>query len=118
MATLDGRPQEGSLPSWSCQRKQPKGFVRLPERGHRYRPKPRAWYSAPWVAVLAVVLVIPVWATETPSYCMSCKATKPAGVAWQTSTHAKVSCTESHVPPGVVNAIKWRSREWRNIWAD
>ena len=100
---------------------------RLPERGHRYRLKPRVWYRAPWVAtlvvvgfiaVLAVVLVIPVWATSTPRYCMSCKATKLAGLAWETSTHAKVSCTKCHVPPGLSNAIKWRSREWLNIWAD
>jgi nitrate/TMAO reductase-like tetraheme cytochrome c subunit len=71
-----------------------------------------------FIAVLTVVLVIPVWATDTPSYCMSCKATKAAGQAWETSTHAKVSCTSCHVPPGLGNAIKWRSREWLNIWAD
>jgi nitrate/TMAO reductase-like tetraheme cytochrome c subunit len=71
-----------------------------------------------FIAVLAVVLVIPVWATDTPTYCISCKATKPAGLAWETSTHAKVSCTKCHVPPGLGNAIKWRSREWLNIWAD
>jgi nitrate/TMAO reductase-like tetraheme cytochrome c subunit len=99
----------------------------LPERGHRYKPQPRAWYRAPWlavlvvvgfIAVLAVVLVIPVWATSTSAYCMSCKATKPAGEAWETSTHARVSCVRCHVPPGLGNAIKWRSREWLNIWAD
>ncbi len=71
-----------------------------------------------FVAVLAVVLVIPVWATDTPTYCTSCKATQAAGAAWRTSTHARVSCTRCHVPPGLGNAIKWRSREWLNIWAD
>ena len=29
-----------------------------------------------------------------------------------------MSCTRCHVPPGLGNAIKWRSREWLNIWAD
>jgi len=71
-----------------------------------------------FIAVVGVVLVIPVWATDTPTYCMSCKATRTAGQQWQTSSHAKVACTKCHVPPGLGNAIKWRSREWLNIWAD
>ena len=99
----------------------------LPDRGHRYRPAPRPWYRATWltslvvlgfIAVVVVIVVIPVWATDTPSYCMSCKATKPAGLAWEQSTHTKVSCVRCHVPPGWSNAVKWRSREWLNIWAD
>ncbi len=94
---------------------------------HRYEPKPRPWYRSPWVsalvvtgfiAVLAVVVVIPVWATDTPTYCASCKATEPAGESWERSLHAKVSCVECHVPPGVVSSVKWRTREWLNIWAD
>ena len=98
----------------------------LADRSTRYRPKPREWFRSPWVAasvvvglivVLGVVLVIPVWATDTPTYCMSCKATKAAGVEWKTSVHAKVSCTACHVPPGLGNAIKWRAREWLNVWA-
>ncbi len=98
----------------------------LADRSTRYRPKPREWFRSPWVAasvvvglivVLGVVLVIPVWATDTPTYCMSCKATKAAGVEWKTSVHAKVSCTACHVPPGLVNAVKWRAREWLNVWA-
>jgi len=71
-----------------------------------------------FVLGLAVVVAIPVWATDTPAYCASCKATKPAGESWERSIHAKVSCVECHVPPGAVNAIKWRSQEWLNIWAD
>ena len=73
---------------------------------------------AGFIAVVAVVVVIPVWATDTPTYCASCKATKAAGASWRTSTHAKVSCVACHVPPGVGNAVKWRTREWLNIWAD
>jgi hypothetical protein len=99
----------------------------LADRSTRYRPKPRAWYRSPWVAalvvvgfvaVVAVILVIPVWATDTPTYCMSCKATRVAGEQWKKSSHAKVTCTACHVPPGLGNAIKWRSREWLNVWAD
>ena len=99
----------------------------MADRSTRYRPKPRRWYRSPWVAalavagflvVLAVVVVIPVWATDSPSYCMSCKATKVAGAQWEASVHARVSCTACHVPPGLGNAIKWRSREWLNVWAD
>ena len=99
----------------------------LSDREHRYRPAPRAWYRSTWlttlvvvgfVAVLAALVVIPVWATDTPTYCMSCKATQPAGRAWEQSTHANVSCVQCHVPPGFASAVKWRSREWLNIWAD
>ena len=99
----------------------------LTQGGHRYRPKPRAWYRTSWFAFLAVlgvlavvvvILVVPVWATSTPQYCSSCKATKKAGQQWERSTHAKVSCIECHIPPGVGSQVKWRSREWLNIWAD
>ncbi len=94
---------------------------------HRYEPEPRKWYRTTWfasliviafVAVVAAVVVIPVWATDTPTYCSSCKATEPAGKSWERSLHSTVSCTECHVPPGVVNAAKWRTRELLNIWAD
>jgi nitrate/TMAO reductase-like tetraheme cytochrome c subunit len=93
----------------------------------RYQPKRRAWYRTTWfatlvvvafVAVVAVIAVIPVWATSTPTYCSSCKATRAAGASWKQSTHASVSCTECHVPPGVAPAVKWRAREWLNVWAD
>jgi cytochrome c-type protein NapC len=94
---------------------------------HRYQPEPRPWYRTTWfaalavvafVVIVAVVVVIPVWATDTPAYCASCKATERAGAQWERSAHATVSCVECHVPPGAVNAVKWRTREWINIWAD
>jgi nitrate/TMAO reductase-like tetraheme cytochrome c subunit len=94
---------------------------------HRYHPGPRPWYRTTWfsalvvvcfIAVVAVIVVIPVWATDTPTYCASCKATKPAGASWERSTHSSVSCVSCHVPPGVVNNVKWRTREWLNVWAD
>jgi hypothetical protein len=111
----------------SGQREQPKRSVDLTDGVPRHQPRRPAWYRAPWfvtlvvlvfLAVVGVVLVIPVWATDTPTYCMSCKATQPAGKAWKTSSHADVSCVQCHVPPGVGSEIKWRSREWLNIWAD
>jgi nitrate/TMAO reductase-like tetraheme cytochrome c subunit len=71
-----------------------------------------------FLVVVGVALAIPVWATDTPSYCTSCKATQAAGAKWEASAHAKVSCVDCHVPPGMGGAIKWRAREWRNIWAD
>lgn len=82
---------------------------------------------SPWVATavvvailagVAVLLWIPVAATSTSSYCGSCKATEPAAAAWAGSVHTKVECVECHIAPGLGNQIKWRTREWRNIWAD
>jgi len=71
-----------------------------------------------FVALVAVIVAIPVWATSTPQYCSSCKATRPAGESWERSIHSKVNCVDCHVPPGFVSSIKWRTREWLNIWAD
>jgi cytochrome c-type protein NapC len=71
-----------------------------------------------FVALVAVIVAIPVWATGTPRYCSSCKATRPAGESWERSIHSKVDCVDCHVPPGFVSSIKWRTREWLNIWAD
>ncbi|NLG65593.1 MAG: hypothetical protein GX537_08315 [Actinobacteria bacterium] len=94
---------------------------------HRYVPGPRKWYRTTWfasavvvafVAVVAAIVVIPVWATDTPAYCSSCKATEAAGQSWERSLHSTVSCTKCHVPPGVVNAAEWRARELFNVWAD
>jgi nitrate/TMAO reductase-like tetraheme cytochrome c subunit len=95
--------------------------------GHQYRPKPRVWYRTTWfaflavlgiLAVLVVILVVPVWATSTPAYCSSCKATRQAGVELKASAHAKVSCTACHIAPGLSHQIKWRGREWLNVYAD
>jgi nitrate/TMAO reductase-like tetraheme cytochrome c subunit len=87
------------------------------------RRRPRS----PWVATVviiailiavAVLLWIPVAATSTSSYCSSCKATEAAGASWEQSVHAKVECVECHIPPGFGEQLKWRTREWLNIWAD
>jgi nitrate/TMAO reductase-like tetraheme cytochrome c subunit len=94
---------------------------------HRYQPVPRKWYRTTWftsvvvaafVIAVVVILVLPVWAMDTPDYCSSCKATQAAGESWAESPHSTVSCTECHVPPGVVDAVEWRTRESLNVWAD
>jgi len=71
-----------------------------------------------FVVLVAVIVAIPVWATSTPQYCSSCKATRPAGESWERSIHSKVNCVDCHVPPGFVSSIRWRTSEWLNIWAD
>jgi thiol-disulfide isomerase/thioredoxin len=94
------------------------------DKPHRARPRRR---RSPWVAtlvvlgvivVIGVLLWVPVAATSTSDYCGSCKATKPAATAWAQSVHAKVECVECHIPPGLDEQIKWRTKEWLNIWAD
>ena len=94
------------------------------ENPHRPRPRRR---RSPWAAtlvvigvivVVAVILWVPLTFTSSSSYCGSCKATAPAAEAWAGSVHAKVDCTDCHIPPGIGNQIKWRTREWLNIWAD
>ncbi len=93
---------------------------------HPHRPRPPRRRS-PWVATLVVIVVIiiigvllwvPVAATSSSSYCGSCKATEPAAEAWAGSVHSDVDCVECHIAPGAWNQIKWRTREWLNIWAD
>ena len=93
---------------------------------HGHLVKPRPWYRRPWfsAAVIAVffvivlaVVVVPVGATDTLSYCTSCKATKPAAKTWEQSAHKDVGCASCHVPSGFVAGAKWRLNEAKNIWA-
>lgn len=99
----------------------------MAETDHRHTPAPRPWYRSPWFAwlvgvglavVVVGILVFPVAAMDTVSYCSSCKAMKPAEKTWSASPHSEVTCTECHVPPGVVAASRWRLNEARNVWAD
>lgn len=98
----------------------------MTERGHRYPVKPRVWYRKRWFdasviilffVVVAAVVVVPVSATDTLSYCASCKVTQRAEKTWELSPHKDVSCTSCHVPPGRVAQAKWRLGEAKNIWA-
>ena len=99
----------------------------MTESGHRHRPTPRAWYRSTWftwlvVLVIAVafvaILVLPVAARDSVDYCTSCKAMQPAEKTWAQGAHKDVSCTQCHIPPGVVAASRWRYNEARNVWAD
>jgi hypothetical protein len=99
----------------------------LTHDGHQFRPRPRVWYRTSWFAFLVVlaclavvvaILVVPVWATSTPKYCSSCKATRQAALELKKSPHRGVTCTACHVAPGLSNQIKWRGHEWLNVWAD
>jgi len=81
----------------------------------------------PWWAILLIVLgiaavamvafYVPIALTSTSSYCTSCHEMKAAGRSWQRSVHAKVSCVQCHVDPGLGHGIRWRLQEAKNIWA-
>ena len=68
------------------------------------------------VCVVAIILLIPVAATSSSSYCGSCHSMKQAYRSWQRGAHSAVPCSECHIPPGTVAAVKWRTTEARNIW--
>ena len=68
------------------------------------------------VCVVAIILLIPVAATSSSSYCGSCHSMKQAYRSWQRGAHSAVPCSECHIPPGAVAAVKWRTTEARNIW--
>jgi nitrate/TMAO reductase-like tetraheme cytochrome c subunit len=70
-----------------------------------------------FVIVVGAVLITPVVATTSLSYCSSCKVPKAAEASWQRSVHSKVACNQCHVAPGLAGQVKWRTREWVNIWA-
>lgn len=99
----------------------------MAERNHRHRPAPRVWYRTTWFAwvvaisialIFVTILVLPVAAMDSESYCTSCKAMKPAAATHADSSHRDVTCTECHIPPGVAEASRWRLREAKNVWAD
>jgi hypothetical protein len=65
-----------------------------------------------------VILVLPVAAMDSESYCTSCKAMEPEEKTLANSVHTGITCTECHIPPGFTSAMGWRFREAKNIWAD
>jgi nitrate/TMAO reductase-like tetraheme cytochrome c subunit len=96
-------------------------------REYRHNPVKRPWYRSTWftwVVVIAIaaifvgILVWPVAAMDNATYCTSCKAMQPQAKTLALSAHNGIDCTECHIPPGKAEAVKWRLREARNIWAD
>ncbi len=62
--------------------------------------------------VLAATVVVTVFAmtsfvkvTSQPTFCKSCHVMEPYFEAWETSTHANVTCTECHIPPGFEGTV-------------
>lgn len=57
-----------------------------------------------WLVAAAVVLVVPAVAfplTDSPGFCRSCHEMRPYYAAWHSGPHARVSCVQCHVGPGI-----------------
>jgi len=80
----------------------------------------RTWLAGFAVLVLVVIglviLLTPVAATSSSSYCGSCHSMKQAYASWKLGEHSAVACSACHVPLGVAASLKWRTKEARNIW--
>lgn len=114
----DGDVQEPQPAPQEEPRPQPQGEPR--ELVTEPRPPRSRWRVAAGVAVVvvvvAVVLLAPVAATSSSTYCGSCHAMTQAYTTWQRGPHSSVPCAKCHIPPGTVEAVKWRTTEARNIW--
>lgn len=58
------------------------------------------------VAVGVIVLVASAELTSRPGFCSTCHYMRPYVDAWETSTHADVTCTDCHFPPGFKSKVK------------
>ncbi len=61
------------------------------------------------LGILTAVLLMLLAATELtskPTFCSNCHFMQPYVDAWRTSTHAEVTCTACHFPPGFKSKIK------------
>lgn len=56
--------------------------------------------------VVAVVLIASAELTSRPGFCSTCHYMKPYVEAWKTSSHADVTCTDCHFPPGIKSKVK------------
>jgi nitrate/TMAO reductase-like tetraheme cytochrome c subunit len=88
------------------------------------RQERKGWRQSRWfilftgiaiVVVAIAVLMAPVTAISSSSYCGSCHSMKAAYTTWKHGQHSFVSCAQCHVPAGVAS-IAWRTKEARNIW--
>ncbi len=55
---------------------------------------------------LTIILVGSIEVTSTPKFCSTCHYMEPYVKAWQESTHADVTCTDCHFPPGIKSKIR------------
>ncbi len=58
------------------------------------------------LAVLILVLYGSLEITSRPDFCSSCHYMEPYVEGWKTSSHADVTCTKCHFPPGFKSKIK------------
>ncbi|NQV37792.1 MAG: cytochrome c3 family protein [Candidatus Marinimicrobia bacterium] len=61
------------------------------------------------VGILSLVLLFLFGAlelTSKPTFCSNCHFMRPYIEAWKTSTHAEVTCTACHFPPGFKSKLK------------
>lgn len=54
--------------------------------------------------------------TGRPSLCLTCHMMKPEYYTWQASSHKKIKCVSCHVPPGLINAVKYRFTGLKKIY--
>ena len=59
------------------------------------------------VLVALVVAFLPQYSTLQPGYYERYAAMRPRMDAWRTSTHARVSCVQCHVEPGVMGFVQF-----------
>ena len=69
------------------------------------------------VMVVFLILYVPMRLTSTDAFCSSCHEMDAVHTSWEQSPHSNVSCVECHIEPGLRHAVRWRTREWINIWA-
>jgi len=68
----------------------------------------------PWKSALAlaifVALALPVYSTLQPAYYQRYPQLRSRIQYWQRSTHARVSCAQCHVDPGVIGFVTFAAR--------
>jgi nitrate/TMAO reductase-like tetraheme cytochrome c subunit len=66
--------------------------------------------------VLAVVGLAAAVYTERPQFCPTCHEMSPYYDAWTKAKHAKISCIDCHVDPGVVNHGLHKFVALKELW--
>lgn len=77
-------------------------------------PAPAKRRRRPWLYLLAlgviVALLLPAFSTLQPAYYDRYPSLRGRMAAWRTSTHARVSCSECHIAPGVKGFVTFAAR--------